>query len=718
MRLYGAIEKVEPLDDGTVRVHGIATSESIDDQGEIVRADAIRAALPDYMRFPALREMHQLMAAGTTLEAEVGDDGATRIVAHVVDPIAVAKVKNQVYRGFSIGGRVTRRDVGNPKAITGIVLSEISLVDRPANPEAVFDCWKAAATAGGHYCEPDTNSASPAPAKADREIFNLPVQIWACGVPGHRHRAKSEAVKCLETWSGRAAGSSSPQSEVCLERSPEGEQKAERADRSIGDAEGNEILDLSPWGDRGVDYADAGKQANGERRHLVNSALRIGAPLSVVNTPPSTKPCTADQIRPLKAEIVDDWQGKIDDNPPPSIEAGEEPSSANTTDYLSESERAARIIQELEWLRDALGAETAMAGDDSFEVARLRANIAKLCSLTDALRTENLGEISGDKQIGDNALRNASELSTRGVGGPGAVKPTEFPRTENPGIHASAGRFLAKQSQADRALIDIALNACDRCLKIGGLPIAESQHMDSARHHLVEAGAVAAAQPSEDTPGYALEFIAKVNGSRGRSHQDLMNVAHQCIRSVIDGIECSGSDPRCAGGQSAQAEEVPKTGTWPSDETIEHLYSAHRDLVAAGALCNCGGEEAADQQLPTGALELNKGLPADLAKVLADERAEKAALVRAFGEMMPMLDRLSKRIDDIACTPLPPLTIARNSVSISKQQDGGGNADMPLSPEAVASALSKMTKEDQTLTLIKASYANPIRVHGPAPGEF
>ena len=96
MRLYGAIQKVEPQDDGTVRVHGIATSEAVDDQGEILRADAIRAAIPDYMRFPALREMHQLSAAGTTLEAEVGENGTTRIVAHVVDPVAVAKVKNGV----------------------------------------------------------------------------------------------------------------------------------------------------------------------------------------------------------------------------------------------------------------------------------------------------------------------------------------------------------------------------------------------------------------------------------------------------------------------------------------------------------------------------------------------------------------------------------------------------------------------------------------------
>jgi hypothetical protein len=44
--------------------------------------------------------------------------------------------------GFSIGGRVTQRDPANRKIITGLELSEISLVDRPANPEAVIDLYK------------------------------------------------------------------------------------------------------------------------------------------------------------------------------------------------------------------------------------------------------------------------------------------------------------------------------------------------------------------------------------------------------------------------------------------------------------------------------------------------------------------------------------------------------------------------------------------------
>ena len=202
MRLYGAIQKIEPQDDGTVRVHGIATSEALDEQGEIVRADAIRAAIPDYMRFPALREMHQPSAAGSTLEAEVCEDGTTRIVAHVVDPVAVAKVRNQVYRGFSIGGRVTQREAGNPKTITGLVLNEISLVDRPANPEAIFDCWKAAmlpdaALAVAEPVVAQAGSADTEQALSGPQPFKFPIQIWACAVPDHRHMVKLDALRNL-----------------------------------------------------------------------------------------------------------------------------------------------------------------------------------------------------------------------------------------------------------------------------------------------------------------------------------------------------------------------------------------------------------------------------------------------------------------------------------------------------------------------------------------
>ena len=152
---------------------------------------------------------------------------------------------------------------------------------------------------------------------------------------------------------------------------------------------------------------------------------------------------------------------------------------------------------------------------------------------------------------------------------------------------------------------------------------------------------------------------------------------------------------------------------------MAHLRTAHGHLVAVGAKCDAAGIGEEEHQGTE--FESVKALQTeDLAKALADERAEKTALVKALGEMVPLLDRLSKRVDDIARTPLPPLTIARGGVSVSKQQDGGNTesaSDSPLSPEAVASALAKMSKEEQTLTLIKASYANPIPVLGAVPSE-
>jgi hypothetical protein len=107
MRIYGQITKLEPQDDGTLKVIGVASSGAIDAADERVAPAAMKAALPDYLRFGALREMHGMSAAGATLGADVGEDGLTRIEAHVVDPLAVKKVKLGVYKGFSsaVGSR-------------------------------------------------------------------------------------------------------------------------------------------------------------------------------------------------------------------------------------------------------------------------------------------------------------------------------------------------------------------------------------------------------------------------------------------------------------------------------------------------------------------------------------------------------------------------------------------------------------------------------------
>ena len=127
---YGTLAK---RDDDERIVEGYATSKSIDASGETIKMTAVKAALDDFMKFPALRVMHQLVAAGKVTKATLDKTGLY-IIAKVVDDDAWKKVKESVLRGFSVGGKVTGRDPNNAKIITGIRLDEISLVDRPQIP--------------------------------------------------------------------------------------------------------------------------------------------------------------------------------------------------------------------------------------------------------------------------------------------------------------------------------------------------------------------------------------------------------------------------------------------------------------------------------------------------------------------------------------------------------------------------------------------------------
>lgn len=120
-------------------VYGYASTEALDSQEEVVEKNAIMEALPGYMKFGNIREMHQPIAVGKTHQANIDDKGLF-IKVKVVDDNAWNKVKEGVYNGFSIGGRVVSK-VGNK--IKALTLTEISIVDRPANPEAVFSVVKA-----------------------------------------------------------------------------------------------------------------------------------------------------------------------------------------------------------------------------------------------------------------------------------------------------------------------------------------------------------------------------------------------------------------------------------------------------------------------------------------------------------------------------------------------------------------------------------------------
>ena len=141
MKLYGEIIKTIANDDGTLTVSGICSTESVDSDGEVILSSAIQEAIPEYLRWGAVREMHDNKACGTAISMRVEND-KTFFEALIVDPIAVKKINTNVYKGWSIGGKVTKRNEKNKNIIEALKLVEVSLVDRPANPESVFTMIK------------------------------------------------------------------------------------------------------------------------------------------------------------------------------------------------------------------------------------------------------------------------------------------------------------------------------------------------------------------------------------------------------------------------------------------------------------------------------------------------------------------------------------------------------------------------------------------------
>jgi hypothetical protein len=212
-----------------------------------------------------------------------------------------------------------------------------------------------------------------------------------------------------------------------------------------------------------------------------------------------------------------------------------EASLALVTEAPRDPGRVAQIIQELDWLRDTLELETATPGGDSTEMARLQTNIAELCNLLNALMAEDTGVIPGSARIDGDGLFEAPELVAMVAGAPGVVRMAELPQTGNHNMQKLAARLFAdaKHWKGDQALVDMAIYSCDECMKLDGLSIRERDHVGSARGHLVETGGASMADANIDPAGDGFGLAPKAGGRRSRAHQNLMDIAHECIGKVI-----------------------------------------------------------------------------------------------------------------------------------------------------------------------------------------
>jgi phage head maturation protease len=352
MRFYWPIAKV---DAEQRMVWGYASTEAEDDQGETVTRDALAAALDDYMRFANIREMHQPSAVGIATEASVDDKGLY-LGAKIVDADAWQKVVEGVYKGFSIGGRVTARDSADRRLITGLRLTEISVVDRPANPEAMFDCWKLSTF-------PATGGSMATIAATAR----APMQIWDCGVAAHRHLAKAQAMGCIEDHA--PAGAMAPD-----------DHKGDAAQSGAGNPN-----------DR-ADYADPGYQADGRKRYPIDTERDIRAAWVYIHQPDNAERYTASQRERIKVRIVAAWQAKIGPEGPPALASEQGPAADTARKGVADVARLAKIIVDLEAVYERIAIEVSADGDDSPLPPQLQAIIAELHDLLRSLVAEESAE--------------------------------------------------------------------------------------------------------------------------------------------------------------------------------------------------------------------------------------------------------------------------------------------------------------------------------------
>lgn len=145
---FFGIEKADRNADGTLVVYGKATDDSIDIDQQICDADWLDRAMPAWFKSGGnIREQHSNIAAGVAKEYEA-KGSEHYITALVVDPVSVKKVETGVLKGFSIGiknPRLTRDNkAANGRIIDGQIV-EVSLVDRPANPNCQLVLAKSAA---------------------------------------------------------------------------------------------------------------------------------------------------------------------------------------------------------------------------------------------------------------------------------------------------------------------------------------------------------------------------------------------------------------------------------------------------------------------------------------------------------------------------------------------------------------------------------------------
>ena len=315
---------IAKVDEERRLVSGYASTECKDSDGEVTDLAAIKKALPDYLEYGNVREMHKLNAIGVAAETNLDSKGLY-LTAYIVDDAAWKKcipctmadgtVLPPVYKGFSIGGRKLEKK-GN--RITKLDLTEISIVDRPANPECRIDIAKGEkdlkAEMGGYLVKVRKEKKSIEAIIATR----VSKMLKKSEAPPAAHDGLSLPAKPVEPVV-KAEEKPAEASKLCKEHG--------KADCKVCAVEKAEAKPKGKYGD--VAYADPGYQGDKKPRYPIDTEEHIRAAWNYIHKGKNAAKYSSEQAGHIKAKVASAWKSKVDKEGPPA--AGEGTAKAATS---------------------------------------------------------------------------------------------------------------------------------------------------------------------------------------------------------------------------------------------------------------------------------------------------------------------------------------------------------------------------------------------------
>ena len=680
---FSAFFQLRKIDEEKRLIWGQITSEVADKSGEVMDYASSKPLFEEWSSDIAkasggksvgnVRVMHGKSVAGK-LTSIAFDDGAKAIngCAKIVDDGEWAKVREGCYTGFSIGGSYEKRwpDETNPELTRFTARPvEVSLVDLPCCPTATFSAIKADGS------EEMRKFTSPAPREPGNDEIAAKARELAKAAgdeakwADHIEAARAELAKAIEPARAPAAPVQKTVDPATLElkqfwHATDGTPFARKADALAHSAAlltkapspALAALDRAEAALEKKDYSDDDRKKMAEsgeamddggypiktRADLKNAVQAFGR----AKDPAATKKHIIARAKALDATdlLPADWSGSTKSDKGAAI-------GALRKDNVGAGPEASD--------HDALAAKHRDAAKDFRKKA-------------DGAAGEGNATLAGEHREKAGAHDKAADAHARAS----KLQADGHPDAEKAGKEADAltGAANKKTGTALKAArTDALAKRADELAKWIGEEVWDAGNALSALGTL-----------------FSLLSGELVEGEDDPAQTEALRAAIARLKDFIVSEIQEDNDPDADDALAMAAKShLRKAGARNSSSDKKHIQALHDHSVALGA--DCGN---ADKHAHGG--DLAKG--GDLEKITAERDAAKAELA----EIVPRMEKLAARIEEIGAQPVPPPMLA-GTRAVAKGGEAGGAED-------IEAQLAKMPAERIAAMLIKISQQQPIPV--------